>query len=290
MKPIRYPTLTAALTETEGGKERAPDREIPESDIFSAAAGTFPAPVPGPRIMRYPATILSAYHGDADGFLRNKLAGLEPTWRVPKARPDEGEPAVDDIPAEADSDDTGSAATFGSAGHAVLELMAREAWKGETRSTVRAACEDYDVGEAEYAELARRIENALPVMRDRLENAGELRAEWPFAITIPDDTGALIVDGTIDLLFRDGQGAWRVIDYKFSDDSPADLMTKYALQLNLYREAVARRAGDINIVAPSCIVAIGKDSTRVIEMPADTQVLQKTLEAAKGLHAISEQR
>jgi len=62
--------------------------------------------------------------------------------------------------------------------------------------------------------------------------------EMPFAARFTHDGATVIVDGAVDLMyFKDG--AWHIVDYKFSGRGPAELKKKYGLQLAIYRAAVS---------------------------------------------------
>ena len=95
----------------------------------------------------------------------------------------------------------------------------------------------------------------------------------------------LIVDGTADLLYRDAEGTWQVVDYKFTDAPVTDLQGKYRLQLGLYMEALRRLVGDSTAPVRARLVAIGKDRTREIEISVgDSSVIDDAFTAARALH------
>ena len=54
-----------------------------------------------------------------------------------------------------------------------------------------------------------------------------------------DENSQIIYQGAIDLLFEDGEG-YVIYDYKFSGQDAASLRSKYAPQIELYRDAVAK--------------------------------------------------
>lgn len=63
-----------------------------------------------------------------------------------------------------------------------------------------------------------------------------VKREWPFNLRVKDNT---ILQGVIDLCFIE-DGKWVLVDYK-TDHCPAEeLLHRYSLQINLYREAVER--------------------------------------------------
>jgi hypothetical protein len=69
----------------------------------------------------------------------------------------------------------------------------------------------------------------------------DLIREWPFAARFTHDGAELIVDGKVDLVFRK-DGVWHIVDYKFSEQEAESLRSRYALQLAVYREALAKPA------------------------------------------------
>ncbi|MEI6563710.1 MAG: UvrD-helicase domain-containing protein [bacterium] len=62
--------------------------------------------------------------------------------------------------------------------------------------------------------------------------------EMPFVACFNHDGAQVIVDGKVDLLyFKDG--AWHILDYKFSSHTAEELADRYALQLAVYRDALS---------------------------------------------------
>ena len=73
----------------------------------------------------------------------------------------------------------------------------------------------------------------------RLAGAREVLREHPFRLMLPDPGG--IVVGTIDCLWRDGEGAWWVWDYKLASDEEPD--ARHTEQLTIYALAAAAALG-----------------------------------------------
>lgn len=71
----------------------------------------------------------------------------------------------------------------------------------------------------------------------------------------PDDE--VIFQGAIDLLVCRSDG-YEVIDYKYSVLSDAELVRKYAVQIRLYRKAVARVTGAEESAVRARIVNIAR--------------------------------
>ena len=72
----------------------------------------------------------------------------------------------------------------------------------------------------------------------RAAAAGECRRETP--VTMRSDDG-LVVEGVVDLAFRDGE-AWVVVDFKTDQELEAALDV-YRRQVQIYAEMVARATG-----------------------------------------------
>ncbi|MGH7447989.1 MAG: UvrD-helicase domain-containing protein, partial [Longimicrobiales bacterium] len=155
---------------------------------------------------------------------------------------------------------------WGSAVHDALMAAGR----GLTDDALRATCRNILIGydrpidaAGEPAELNELLATVEAVRRSdvwrRAQNAQHTLVEVPFAVRFTaseyaraigsgqDGVAAFeIVDGRIDLIFRESDG-WVVVDYK-SDASgeriPADLMRRYRGQLALYASAWERLTGE----------------------------------------------
>ena len=259
-----------------------PRPSIPDPGLFEAVSGMYPRPLDVPVILRYPATTLSAFHADPEEYLRTKLAGAEPPWMKAKRNPEEAERAGEDAPPPADTDEAGSYAAFGTAGHSVLEQLALDGWKGDVESLAASAAAANGLDEKAAKDLAVRLGQAIAELADRTKGAKEVRAEWPFALALKKDGATLIVDGTMDLVFQTSDG-WHIVDYKFTDDPPSKLLKKYSLQLNLYREALVRagfKAKDIS----ATLLAISREGIRPVDVPPNPTCPNTAVDTALALH------
>jgi len=73
--------------------------------------------------------------------------------------------------------------------------------------------------------------------------SSECYEEVPFSVREQRAGVPTIVSGTIDLAYRDGDG-WRILDYKTDAEvAPEDLRKRYAVQLEMYRQAWGRVSG-----------------------------------------------
>lgn len=72
----------------------------------------------------------------------------------------------------------------------------------------------------------------------------ECHEEVPFSLREDRAGVPTVVGGTIDLVYRATTGAWRILDYKTDTDVTAEeLRARYAMQLEMYRQAWARFGG-----------------------------------------------
>ncbi|MEM9384132.1 MAG: UvrD-helicase domain-containing protein [Pseudomonadota bacterium] len=70
---------------------------------------------------------------------------------------------------------------------------------------------------------------------------GTCYREWPVSAKATPD-GPTIVEGVIDLVFRDAEGDWCVVDFK-TDREVSELAERYAIQLQAYGKALAQSLG-----------------------------------------------
>ncbi len=139
------------------------------------------------------------------------------------------------------------------------------------------------LSDRDIADLKRRLKNAADLMANMLEGSADARIEWPFAMLLEDKGTRLIVDGTMDLVFKSADGALHVIDYKFSDEPDSALRKKYNLQLNLYRLALRRLEAETAI--RSTLIVIGRSGVKKLDIPEDSASLAAAVAAAKALDA-----
>ena len=178
---------------------------------------------------------------------------------------------IEDKEAERDSEATDRAGrggtAFGSALHEVLQVvvdrisnrlpLADEAAVHDVLAELDPAIEqlaqecatDYGVSAAGAGDIARLADRALrsPAVVTGLK-APQLWSEIPVAATIDTPRGPVVMEGIIDLLYRDHDGQLVILDYK-SDrvDSNAAVELKldhYRMQGAAYAAAVERATGD----------------------------------------------
>jgi ATP-dependent helicase/nuclease subunit A len=145
--------------------------------------------------------------------------------------------------------------SFGSLGHAVLEELAKNRWVGDIPALVELFGDEF--GKIETKPLIKQLETAREVLRKETAGAAALFTEHPFVMK----RGDLILDGTIDLLAQMPSNAWKILDYKFTNESPETALEIYTPQLEAYREAVQRLHPDVEVSA--ALVLIG-ESVRLV--------------------------
>lgn len=267
LRGLTYGEIAAAA---DARRQPAPPAKLPFTipAALEQVSTLFPRPLTVPRILRYSATALAAFHaGRPSSVIEAPSAVAE----------DADEPAPDD------RRDADAAAAFGTAGHAVLEQLALRGWNADTAALVESAASAANLPPAIRDELRARVERCVPVVAREAAQGRDRRAEWPFAMTLDQDDGRLIVDGTLDLLYTARDGRPCIVDYKFTDDDSPALVARYGLQLNLYRVAVSRLATHGGTKPAAFIVAVGSKAARVVEVPDDDAAIAKAFAAASGL-------
>jgi ATP-dependent helicase/nuclease subunit A len=138
---------------------------------------------------------------------------------------------------------------FGTVGHAVLEELANNNWAGDIPELVKRFGEAF--GGVETKLLVQQLEAAREVLRRETAGAAALLTEHPFVLKRDD----VILDGTMDLLAQMSSKVWKIFDYKFTNESPAQVSAVYAPQLAAYQEAVGRLFPDAEV--STVLVLIG---------------------------------
>lgn len=139
-----------------------------------------------------------------------------------------------------------SGAEFGTLMHKVmqsLDLTGDLSAKGIVAQVDSLACRE--IIEADHVKLVRTDEIAKffkTALGKRLLAAKEIYREMPFSRPIDakqffDADEKIFVQGIIDLLFKDAQGRWVLLDYKTDRDAP-DIADRYRIQIDLYAAAL----------------------------------------------------
>ena len=287
----------ADLAEAAHRNNMMPQRLEPVSNAatglterLAQATEAFTSRVSIKEIVRFPATMLSAFHSDPEEFLRTALPGSEPFWMKRHRLPEQAEMSGDDVTPAADSEAPASYAAFGTAGHAVLEELARGGWRDDMARLVNTAADEAGLPGQDRKDLELRIAKVVREIAPLVANAAAPRAEWPFSLYLRDATSGVIVDGTIDLFCKGKDGELHIFDYKFTDDPPARLLRRYGLQLNLYRLALRRCAGVPQLPVAASLVAVGRDHVHMVDVPEEPMTEQVAITAAQELARVIQDR
>jgi len=140
--------------------------------------------------------------------------------------------------------------------HAVEDAVALATFPGAVASRM---------GDAEREELrevlawflveARLDGDGTLVYRDWIANARRLRTEVPFVMPLDD----ALIEGTIDALVEDSDGAWRILDYKTGASPSEQALEGYRFQIGLYCAAVEAITGG----TPADAALVLLDATQV---------------------------
>ncbi len=147
--------------------------------------------------------------------------------------------------------------SFGTLGHAILEELAKCGWNGDIPVLVDLFSGEFGV--VETGSLIEQLEAAREVLRAETAGTEALFAEHSFVLK----RGDTILDGTIDLVVKKSSNVWKILDYKFSNESPETALETYSPQLAAYQEAVEKLNPDTEVSA--ALVLIGK-SVKILNL------------------------
>jgi ATP-dependent helicase/nuclease subunit A len=129
----------------------------------------------------------------------------------------------------------------GLAVHSLLEWSARNRWRRPEQDLVASALRGQGLEEGEGAAQVLALTNAFldSPLRGEVADA-TVSPEVPFVLSV----GGTLIRGSIDLLARSADGSVLVVDYKtdrLDGRSPAEIVSRYAIQRDLYALAAAAR-------------------------------------------------
>jgi len=159
---------------------------------------------------------------------------------------------------------SGDRRSFGTLGHAVLEELAKSGWVGDIPAMLEklvgasSSAAKAMAGQAERSALVEQLEATRKVLREETAGAEALFVEHPFVLK----RGEVVLDGTIDLLVRKSSKVWKILDYKFSNESPEAVLETYSPQLAAYQEAVEKLNPGAEVSAG--LVLIGKSISMLL--------------------------
>ncbi|NOY80856.1 MAG: UvrD-helicase domain-containing protein [Kiritimatiellaeota bacterium] len=157
---------------------------------------------------------------------------------------------------------------FGNAGHAVFEGLD---WDRELSGQIPGLVRAQGLPEGPARDLERRVRAALAeqaALFDGIAGAIQRLIELPFAfVWRPETQPRLVLNGTMDLVWRDRIG-WHLLDYKFAESAdPEALRERYWVQLALYRRALTQLGmapvdSRLLVLAPSRTLDVRLDPDR----------------------------
>jgi DNA helicase-2/ATP-dependent DNA helicase PcrA len=201
--------------------------------------------------------------------------------RLPNIRPAPGA-GVDDALEDAalDLTETGSllaSSDYGRLVHRALERWARASAQAKSAESAGSfvAAAARDLGVHPKAAQAGKAADDVRAATAALAAWTIERVEAPFSLQYDD----VVVTGYIDVIARDANGRAVIVDYKTGDTAAAE----YALQLGIYRDAVARA-----YAMPGAACFIGRFSDtgfalEALDVPTPEEVRARIAEVAKGL-------
>lgn len=140
---------------------------------------------------------------------------------------------------------------FGTLGHLVLEELAKNNWEGDILELLQP------FSPVEYEGLEEQLEAAREVLKKETAGAEALFTEHPFVLKRDGE----ILDGTIDLLAQ-FSNHWKIMDYKFTNESPEAALETYSPQLEAYQEAVEKLYPGAEIYAMLVLIGTSVKSIR----------------------------
>ncbi|MEO0422685.1 MAG: UvrD-helicase domain-containing protein [Pseudomonadota bacterium] len=134
---------------------------------------------------------------------------------------------------------------FGTLVHAVLATAELTADESALEAVAKVQGRLLGASDEEVTAAIATCVQALthPLVREAADALarGDCYREWPVTARATQDPSTL-VEGVIDLVFRDATGAWCVVDFK-TDREVSELADRYALQLHAYATALAQALG-----------------------------------------------
>jgi len=147
---------------------------------------------------------------------------------------------------------------LGSLGHAVLEQLALNDWSGSVGDWLETLRDEFGLEKTEAASMQGRIEQTRELMRELTAGMQEIRPELPFVLHDDDR----LVDGTIDLLCRSGDG-FAIFDYKFTEADDAAVVDAYRGQMEIYCKAAEKWFPDAGEASIQLVVVSEKEARLV---------------------------
>ncbi len=214
------------------------------------------------RVIDLPVSAYAAFEKSPEKYKEVYEAGYPDEIEPERSGPEE--------PIEEDS-----YADFGTAVHRVLELMDFSDPAPRLPELIKEACAGMmPEKHVEAAEIIKKF-LASPLF-ERLKSAREVYKELPFIINQRHGR----VEGVIDVLFKDSDGSWHVLDYKTAvGDAAKSKASGYELQIGMYAFA----AHKILKITPKTGIVYFLKNQFSHELAFDTAALKTVGEKVAGL-------
>jgi hypothetical protein len=196
-------------------------------------------------------------------------------------------------------------AELGNLGHAVLESFDFHNSR-DIPARVRQSLERLGAESEPLHGLETRVSRAAEFLCRKLAGTPptDVIREMPFCARFEHDGAICVVDGKIDLLYL-ADGIWHIVDYKFVNASAENLAAGYALQLQIYHDAISEPAADRKrrplFVADSpptafAMLLLGVGNHRLVPVPVEpipdtaarviaaARLLTREIRAPSGIH------
>jgi len=172
----------------------------------------------------------------------------------------------------------------GTLAHEVMELIGRDGADGLERAIALAAFGGAIATRLSDAERSRLADNVrwfleTPQYRDWIADAERLRSEVPFAVKLD---GA-VIEGKIDALAEDRDGAIYLLDYKTGAGAEAELNPEYQLQMGLYCAAVQAATGSL----PQVAALVYLDASSIEELEPEQVVRESLVRVREAIGGIA---
>ena len=149
----------------------------------------------------------------------------------------------------------------GNLGHAILEIAAQNKWEINVELNVKRLLKTYKVNQNDAHNLIKLINKTIILMKHETVLSDSLISEFPFLFKKENK----LIDGVIDLISFNKKTI-NIYDYKFSNDSIANIKLKYSNQIKIYHDALI--ASNIQFDQINCfLISISNNGIEKIKVP-----------------------
>ena len=270
--------VTARSLPAEAARPVARERGAGPGTALPAEPKVIPSPGrPQPAQRRLSYSSLQDYARCPYRFYLSRVLGLP---RVPAPPPVEEEAALEEPPVEAPALE---GRVRGTLVHELLERLdfGRPAAPGAEQVLALGAAHGIELAGEHVEDLRAQVAAfAASPLCARLAAAGGVRREAGFAFELEPGGGGPLVSGFVDVLGRERDGAFLIVDYKtdrLGEETPAALVERaYTTQRKVYALA-ALRAGAPRVEVAYCLLERPAEPVAATFDPADAPALADAL-------------